>query len=155
LRSLGLRLVLEPGRALVGEAGVLLTRVQYLKRAGDKVFVIVDGGMTELIRPSHYGGYHAIEPVLARPDDEPTPVDVVGPICETGDFLARDRTLPLPRPGDVLAVRMAGAYGFAMASNYNARRRPAEALVEGDQVHLVRRQETLEDLVRGEVIPWE
>jgi diaminopimelate decarboxylase len=155
LRELGLRLVLEPGRALVGEAGVLLTRVQYLKQAGDKTFVIVDGGMTELIRPSHYGGYHAIEPVVTRTPAPQVPVDVVGPICETGDFLARDRPLALPEPGDVLAVRTAGAYGFAMASNYNARRRPAEALVTGGEVHLVRRRETLEDLVRGERIPWE
>lgn len=154
VRRLGLRLILEPGRSLVGEAGVLLTRVQYLKRAGEKTFVIVDGGMTELIRPSHYGGYHAIEPVVERSNAQLATVDVVGPICETGDFLARDRTMPLPEPGDLLAVRTAGAYGFAMASNYNARRRPAEALVLGGEVHLVREREALEDLVRGERIPW-
>ncbi len=152
--ALELRLILEPGRSLVGEAGVLLTRVQYLKTAGTKTFVVVDGGMTELIRPSHYGGYHAIEPVEARPGRPVAVVDVVGPICETGDFLARERHLALPEPGDLLAVHTAGAYGFAMASNYNARRRPAEAVVEGDQVHLVRARETLEDLVRGESIPW-
>ena len=155
IRSVGLRLVLEPGRFIVGESGVLLTRVEYLKRVGGKQFVIVDGGMSELIRPSHYGGYHAIEPVVmsvSRPIDV---VDVVGPICESGDFLARARRLELPEPGELLAVRTAGAYGFTMASNYNARRRPAEALVEGDQVHLVRTRETLEDLVRGESIPWE
>lgn len=155
VRARGLRLVLEPGRSLVGEAGVLLTRVHYVKRSGGRTFVIVDGGMTELIRPSHYGGYHAIEPVVERPGAPVEAVDVVGPICETGDFLARERALALPAPGDVLAVRTAGAYGFAMASNYNARRRPAEALVDGDDVHLVRARETVEDLVRGETIPWQ
>ncbi len=154
IAATGLRLVLEPGRSLVGEAGVLLTRVQYLKRAGDKTFVIVDGGMTDLIRPSHYGGYHEIEPVVRRDEAARTRVDVVGPICETGDFLARDRDLELPEAGDVLAVRTAGAYGFTMASNYNARRRPAEAIVSRDEVHLVRARETLDDLVRGEAIPW-
>jgi diaminopimelate decarboxylase len=155
IRGVGLELVLEPGRFIVGEAGVLLTRVEYLKRSGGKTFVIVDGGMSELIRPSHYGGYHAIQPVVERAGAERTMVDVVGPICESGDFLARNRELDLPEPGDLLAVRTSGAYGFAMASNYNGRRRPAEALVEGDRVHLVRKRETLDDLVRGETIPWE
>jgi diaminopimelate decarboxylase len=149
VRDAGLRLVLEPGRSVVGEAGVLLTRVEYVKRAG-KIFVIVDGGMSELIRPSHYGGYHAIERVDAREPRETGTVDVVGPICETGDFLARDRPLAVPEAGELLAVRTAGAYGFAMASNYNARRRPAECMVDGDRVTLVRRRETLEDLIRGE-----
>jgi len=145
----GLRLVLEPGRSLVGDSGVLLTEVQYVKRTASKVFVIVDGGMSELIRPSHYGGYHEIELVEAR-DGEPERVDVVGPICETGDFLALDRDLLLPEPGDLVAVRTAGAYGFTMASNYNARRRPAEALVDGEEVRLVRARETFDDLIRGE-----
>lgn len=153
LAGLGLRLVIEPGRSLVGEAGVLLTRVQYLKRAGGKTFVIVDGGMTDLIRPSHYGGYHEIVPTVAR-NGARGHVDVVGPICETGDFLARDREIELPESGDVLAVKTAGAYGFTMASNYNARRRPAEAIVSRGEVHLVRARETLDDLVRGETIPW-
>ena len=155
IRPLDIRLVLEPGRFIVGEAGVLLTRVEYVKRVGSKVFVVVDGGMSELIRPSHYGGYHAIELVKLpglRPVEE---VDVVGPICESGDFLARSRPLEVPEAGKLLAVRTAGAYGFAMASNYNARRRPAEVVVESDRVHLVRARETIEDLVRGEVIPWE
>ena len=155
IRATGLRLVLEPGRSIVGEAGVLLTRVEYVKQVGTKWFVIVDGGMSELIRPSHYGGYHAIEPVVTTGPRNVEVVDVVGPICESGDFLAQARSLELPEPGELLAVRTAGAYGFAMASNYNARRRPAEVLVEGNRVHLVRRRETIEDLVRGETIPWE
>ncbi len=149
VRAAGLRLVLEPGRAIAGEAGVLLTRVEYVKRAG-KTFVIVDGGMSELIRPSHYGGYHAIERVDTRQPHEVESVDVVGPICETGDFLARDRALAVPEPGELLAVRTAGAYGFAMASNYNGRRRPAECMVDGDRAVLIRRRETFADLVRGE-----
>ncbi|MGB1658638.1 MAG: diaminopimelate decarboxylase [Longimicrobiales bacterium] len=146
----GLRLVLEPGRSLVGEAGAFLTRVQYVKSGGPKTFVIVDGGMSELIRPSHYGGYHAIEPAGPIGDREATTVDVVGPICETGDFLALDRPIPEPREGELLAVRTSGAYGFSMASNYNGRLRPAEVLVDGAEVRLVRRRETYEDLIRGE-----
>lgn len=153
LRERGLGLILEPGRSLVGEAGVLLTRVRYLKESGGKRFVITDAGMTELIRPSHYHGFHRISPVRIRPEAPPVVVDVVGPVCESGDFLARDRALPEPVPGELLAVETAGAYGFAMASNYNARRRPAEVLVEDGRPHLVRRRESLEDLVRGEEIP--
>lgn len=151
VRDAGLRLVLEPGRALVGDAGVLLTRVQYVKRTATKTFVIVDGGMSELIRPSHYGGYHGIEPVLSPAHGTTRErVDVVGPICETGDFLARDREIAVPTEGDLIAVRTAGAYGFAMASNYNGRRRPAEAMVDGAEVRLIRARESHEDLIRGE-----
>jgi len=154
MRGKGLRLVLEPGRYLVGEAGVLLTRVRWIKRAGDRTFVITDAGMSDLLRPSHYGSFHAVEAVSVDPSSaKEEPVDVVGPICETGDFLARDRLLPLPRPGDLLAIRNAGAYGFSMASNYNGRPRPAEVMVEAKRVHLVREREEYEDLVRGEVIP--
>jgi diaminopimelate decarboxylase len=157
--ALGLRLILEPGRSIIGAAGVLLTRVEVVKRSGTKTFVVVDGGMTELIRPSHYGGYHHIEAVVEGESDAPSlaarqRVDVVGPICESGDFLARDRSMVLPRPGDLLAVKTAGAYGFVMASNYNARRRPAEAAVSGGRVALVRSRETLADLTRGESMPW-
>jgi len=152
VREAGLRLILEPGRSVVGDAGILITRVHYVKRAG-KTFVIVDGGMSELIRPSHYGGYHAIERVDTRAGRPLEVVDVVGPICETGDFLARDRPLERPEPGELLAVRAVGAYGFAMASNYNGRLRPAECLIEGDRALLVRRRETLEDLIRGEDLP--
>lgn len=150
VKAAGLRLLLEPGRSLVGEAGILLTRVQYVKRTDAKTFVIVDGGMSELIRPSHYGGYHGIEPVAHEDDREEATVDVVGPICETGDFLALDRELPLPGEGELLAVRTAGAYGFAMASNYNGRRRPAEVLVDGSEVRVIRRRESFQDLIRGE-----
>jgi len=153
LRGSGLRLILEPGRFLVGEAGLLLTRVQTLKRSSEKTFVIVDAGMTELLRPSHYGGFHGIEPVVANKGRDQVVADVVGPVCETGDFLARDRDLPLPKPGELLAVGNAGAYAFSMASNYNARPRPAEVMVDGGEVFLVRERESYEDLVRGETIP--
>lgn len=154
VRSAGMRLMLEPGRSIVGDAGVLVTRVLYVKRGG-KTFVIVDGGMTEMIRPSHYGGYHHIERVDARITRPVETVDVVGPICETGDFLALDRSLEMPDPGELLVVRTAGAYGFSMASNYNGRRRPAECMVDGERVVLIRRRETLEDLIRGEEFPGE
>ena len=149
VREAGLRLILEPGRSVVGDAGILLTRVEYVKRAG-KTFVIVDSGMTELIRPSLYQGFHAIERVDVRQARVPEPVDVVGPICETGDFLARDRTLDVPEEGELLAIRTVGAYGFTMASNYNGRPRPAECMVDGSEVTLIRRRETLDDLIRGE-----
>ena len=146
----GLRLILEPGRSLVGDAGLLLTRVQYVKQSENKTFVIVDGGMSELIRPSHYGGYHEIQLVSSPEGRRHETVDVVGPICETGDFLALDRAMEMPVAGELLAVRTSGAYGFAMASNYNGRRRPAEVLVDGGEVRLARRRETYDDLIRGE-----
>lgn len=149
VRQTSLKLVLEPGRSLVGDAGLLLTRVQYVKRSG-KTFVIVDGGMSELIRPSHYGGYHQVERADTREERPVEQVDVVGPICESGDFLARDRTLEVPDPGELLAVRTVGAYGFAMASNYNGRLRPAECLVDGTKATIIRRRESLDDLIRGE-----
>jgi len=145
-----LRLVVEPGRFLVGDAGVLLTEVLYIKRSGGKTFVVTDAGMTELIRPSHYGGLHPIEPVVAPSGEEQEIVDVVGPICETGDFLALDREMVLPEVGTLLAVHVAGAYGFTMASNYNSRRRPAEVLVRHGKAHLVRKRESYDDLIRGE-----
>ena len=143
--------ILEPGRVLVGNAGVLLTRVLFVKRNGRKTFVVVDAAMNDLVRPSFYEAHHAIEPVGApRPDAREIVCDVVGPICESSDFLARKRRMPEPRPGDLLAVRSAGAYGFAMASNYNARPRAAEVLVDGARAILARRRETYADLVRGE-----
>jgi len=150
LRDLPLTLLLEPGRSLVAPAGVLLTRVLFLKRNRAKTFVIVDAGMNDLLRPALYQAFHRIEPV--RDAGSPVQrVDVVGPVCETGDFLARDRELALPEAGTLLAVRDAGAYGFSMASNYNLRMRPAEALVEDGSVRLIRRRETFEDLIRAEV----
>jgi diaminopimelate decarboxylase len=150
LRGLPLTLLLEPGRSLVAPAGVLLTRVLFLKRNREKTFVIVDAAMNDLLRPSLYQAFHRIEPV--RETGAPAlRVDVVGPVCETGDFLARDRELSLPQAGALLAVRDAGAYAFSMASNYNLRPRPAEAWVEAGEVRLIRRRETFEDLVRTEV----
>jgi diaminopimelate decarboxylase len=146
----GLRLVIEPGRYIVGPAGVLLARVLYIKHTGEKTFVITDAGMNDLLRPSHYSSYHRVEPVEPAGDREVQHVDVVGPICETGDFIALDRPLPLPRPGDLLAIGTTGAYGFAMASTYNARPRPAEVLVQEGRARLIRRRETYDDLVRGE-----
>jgi diaminopimelate decarboxylase len=127
--------------------------VLYVKKADGKTFIVADGGMTELLRPSHYGGFHRITPVRPREDAAPVLVDVVGPVCEAGDFLARDREILLPEAGDVLAVETVGAYGFSMASNYNARRRPAEVMIEDGEARLIRRRETIEDLMRGEEIP--
>jgi diaminopimelate decarboxylase len=152
LGNLELTLIAEPGRVIVGNAGVLLTRVLYLKQSGTKRFVVVDAGMNDLIRPALYGSFHSIQPVRARPGD-PVEVDVVGPICESGDFLARNRALPPVEPGDLLCVLSAGAYGFTMASNYNSRPRPAEVLVRGAQKAVVRTRESFEDLVRGEQVP--
>ena len=152
IQKSGCRLVLEPGRSLVGNAGVLVARVIYTKEGEAKRFVIVDAGMNDLIRPSLYGAHHEIVPVVKRRRAAHV-VDVVGPICESGDFLAQDRTLPAMRAGELLAVMSAGAYGFAMSSNYNARPRPAEVLVDGDQFSVIRRRETFDDLICGETIP--
>jgi diaminopimelate decarboxylase len=150
LHGLPLRLLLEPGRSLVASAGVLLARVLYVKRRPDRTFVIVDAGMNDLLRPSLYAAFHRIEPVSLRPGP-PAPVDVVGPVCEAGDFLARGRPLPPVEPGDLLTVFDTGAYGAAMSSNYNMRLRAAEVLVGGGEARLVRRRESFEDLVRTEV----
>ncbi len=153
VRGAGLELILEPGRSVVGEAGILVTRVLHLKEQGGKTFVVTDAGMTDLLRPSHYDGHHAVEHVLDPGDRERRVVDVVGPVCETGDFLARDREMPLPEAGELLSVRTAGAYGFVMTMNYNGRPRPAEVLVEGDAAHLIRSREVYRDLIRGEIVP--
>jgi diaminopimelate decarboxylase len=154
LGELGCTVLMEPGRFLVGNAGSLVTRVLYAKANQDKKFLVVDGGMNDLIRPSLYDAYHAIVPVVQRAKGQSEiTLDVVGPICESGDFLAKDRSLPSCRPGDLLAVLSAGAYGFAMASNYNARPRIPEVMVNGEQFVVVRARETYEDLVRGEIIP--
>jgi diaminopimelate decarboxylase len=152
LEGLNVTLILEPGRVIVGNAGILVTQVLYLKEHEEKNFIVVDGGMNDLIRPALYGSYQAIRPI-AESNAETIVADVVGPICESGDFFAKDREVPRPKPGDLLAVMSAGAYGFAMASNYNSHPRPPEVLVDGDQFYVVRQRETLDDLVRGETIP--
>ena len=148
LRELGVTVLLEPGRSIVGNAGVLLTRVLYRKATGEKTFVVVDAAMNDLIRPAFYDAYHEIRPVAeARLGAPAETVDVVGPICESGDYLAKARGLPAVRRGDLLAVFTAGAYGFAMSSNYNNRPRVPEVLVDGDTFKIIRRRETLQDLV--------
>jgi diaminopimelate decarboxylase len=154
LRELGIRILVEPGRFLVGNAGVLLTRVRYIKQTAEKKFAIVDAGMNDLIRPALYHSYHEIVPVKEPKSERERKIrkiDIVGPVCESGDFFALDREMPEVHEGDLLAIMSAGAYGFVMASNYNSRPLPAEALVRGDKVSLIRRRQTWEDLVRGEI----
>jgi diaminopimelate decarboxylase len=150
LRKLGLRILLEPGRFLVGNAGVLLTRVRYMKQTGQKKFAIVDAGMNDLIRPALYQSYHEIVPTREPENVGHETIDVVGPVCESGDFFAQDRAMPPLAEGDLVAVMSAGAYGFVMASNYNSRPLPAEVLVRGDNFRLIRERQILADLVRGE-----
>ena len=150
LAQRGLEVVVEPGRSIVGNAGVLLSEVVALKHGGHKNFAIVDAGMNDLIRPSLYQGWHAITPVVQR-DAETLTYDVVGPVCETGDFLGKDRDLSIEE-GDVLAVMSAGAYGFVMASNYNSRPRAAELLIDGPNCHVIRRRETISTLVVDEAL---
>ncbi len=151
VRPLDCRLILEPGRFIVGNAGILVARVQYIKHGHLKVFAITDAGMNDLIRPSLYHAYHRIVPVSGRRPGRTQLTDVVGPICESGDFLAKDRHLPPLREGDLLAVRSAGAYGLAMASNYNSRPRAAEVLVSGRKTYVIRRRETYADLMAPEL----
>ena len=150
LAQRGLEVVVEPGRSIVGNAGVLLSEVVALKHGGHKNFAIVDAGMNDLIRPSLYQGWHAITPVVQR-DAETLTYDVVGPVCETGDFLGKDRDLSI-KEGDVVAVMSAGAYGFVMASNYNSRPRAAELLIDGPNCHVIRRRETISTLVVDEAL---
>ncbi|MDO9211964.1 MAG: diaminopimelate decarboxylase [Deltaproteobacteria bacterium] len=145
-------LILEPGRVIVGNAGILVTKVLYTKEGGEKNFIVVDAAMNDLIRPSLYGSYQKIQPVHIRESYEIV-ADVVGPICESGDFLAKDRKLPKVEPGELLAVMSAGAYGFSMASNYNSRPRAAEVLVAKDRFYIVREREDYDDLIKGEFIP--
>jgi diaminopimelate decarboxylase len=179
LGDLGVRILVEPGRFLIGNAGVLLTRIRYIKQTGSKKFAIVDAGMNDLIRPALYQSYHEIVPVVKPGTLTPTlslegrggreapgegesvslshsknksgKIDIVGPVCESGDFFALDRELPEVHQSDLLAIMSAGAYGFVMASNYNSRPLPAEALVRGDKFALIRKRQTLDDLARGEV----
>ena len=152
LRGLGLKLIIEPGRVLVGNAGALVTRVLYLKETDVKRFIVVDGAMNDLIRPVLYEAYHQICRSNGAPARPVVTADVVGPVCESGDFFAREREMPEPRDGDLLAVMSAGAYGFVMASNYNSRPRAPEIMVDGAEAHVVRERESFEDLVRGEKI---
>jgi diaminopimelate decarboxylase len=150
LQDLGLKILLEPGRYIVGNAGVLLTRCLYEKKGSAKTFKIVDAGMNDLIRPALYEGHHEIAPVTESSGDF-VKADVVGPICESGDFFCQDRPMPDFQPGDVIALLSAGAYGFVMASNYNTRPLPAEILVDGDKATLVRKRQTLDDVIAGEI----
>jgi diaminopimelate decarboxylase len=152
LRGLKIHVLLEPGRSIVGPAGALITRLLYRKTNGKKTFLVVDAAMNDLLRPSLYRAHHEIVPVQsdASGEDQHETVDVVGPICETGDFFARDRELPISQEGDLLALLDTGAYGMVLASNYNSRPRAAEVLVDGKSVKMIRRRETFADLVRGE-----
>lgn len=149
VQHLDMKILIEPGRAIVGNAGVLVTRVEYLKNNDARHFAIVDAGMNDLLRPALYGAWQEIVPVRAGSRAAPQRYDVVGPVCETGDFLGKDRELALS-PGDLLAVRSSGAYGFTMSSNYNSRPRAAEVMVDGDTAHLIRRRETLAELFASE-----
>lgn len=150
--GLDITLIFEPGRVLVGNAGVLVTRVIYTKKSAEKSFVIVDAAMNDLARPALYDSYHGIKPVKIPESEEEVTVDVVGPICETGDFLAKEIEVPIFQQGDLMAVMSAGAYGFTMSSNYNSRPRVAEVIVKGEDYTIVRERESYEDLVRGEKI---
>jgi diaminopimelate decarboxylase len=152
LKEIDCTLILEPGRVIVGNAGILVTKVLYTKEGDEKNFIVVDGAMNDLIRPSLYGSYQRIQPVR-RSDRPEWTADVVGPICESSDFLARDRKLSKTEQGDLLAVMSAGAYGFSMSSNYNSRPRVAEVLVAKDKFFVIRQREDYDDLIRGEVIP--
>ena len=152
LEGLDGTLILEPGRVLVGNAGILVTRVFYTKDSEAKHFIVVDAGMNDLARPSLYGSYHALWPVTEAPRGEVT-ASLVGPICESGDFLAKDRPMPAFQPGELVAVMSAGAYGFSMSSNYNARPRVAEILVKDEEFYVIRKRENFAQLIRGETIP--
>jgi len=147
-----LSLILEPGRVIMGNAGILVTKVLYTKSTQEKRFLIVDAAMNDLMRPSLYGSFHGIQPVKIR-GREKIKADIVGPICESGDFLAKEREVESFEPGELMSIMSSGAYGFSMSSNYNSRPRAAEVMVKGDQYYIIRARETYEDLVRGEVIP--
>jgi len=152
IRSFNCTLILEPGRVIVGNAGILVSRVLYTKENEEKRFIIVDAAMNDLVRPSYYGSFHQILPVREEAREEIV-ADVVGPICESADFLAKGRKMPRPNPGELITVMSAGAYGFSMATNYNSRPRVAEVLVRDDEIHVIRKREDYEDLIRGEEIP--
>jgi diaminopimelate decarboxylase len=151
LEKTGLKIILEPGRFIAGQAGILVTKVLYIKSTSKKKFIIVDAGMNDLIRPALYDAYHNI--FALRKSSKMEKADVVGPICESADFFARERKLPRVKEGDFLAIMSAGAYGFSMASNYNSRLRAEEVMVVKDRVFVIRKRESREDLVRNEIIP--
>jgi diaminopimelate decarboxylase len=153
LQTVSCQIIMEPGRSIVGNAGILVTKVLYNKDGANKRFVIVDAAMNDLLRPSLYDAHHDIQPVIKNESSVVNTVDVVGPICESGDFLAKDRKMPQAQPGDLLAVMSAGAYGFTMSSNYNSRPRVPEVLVKGKDIIVIRKRESYEDLIRGESIP--
>jgi len=152
-KSLNCQLIFEPGRLLVGNAGILVTRVIYVKRSEGRIFVIIDAGMNDLIRPTLYNAYHDIIPVVMDKDATTELVDIVGPVCETGDIFAEQRLLKLPKAGDLLAFRTAGAYGAAMASTYNARPLPAEVMVNGNKHAIIRKRQTIEELLARNQLP--
>jgi len=153
LKNSGCTIVMEPGRAIVGNAGILVTSALYHKESGEKRFLIVDAGMNDLIRPSLYEAYHDIRPVVESAAAKEAVFDVVGPICESGDFLAKEREMPAVKRGELLAVMSGGAYGFSMSSNYNSRPRVAEVMVRGNEYFVIRERETYNDLIKGEKIP--
>lgn len=153
LQTASCQIIMEPGRSIAGNAGILVTKVLNNKEGANKQFVIVDAAMNDLLRPSLYEAHHEIQPARKNESAPIHTVDVVGPICESGDFLAKDRKMPQPQPGDLLAVMSAGAYGFTMASNYNSRPKTPEVLVKDKQIMVIRERETYEDLIRGESIP--
>ncbi|HWB61451.1 MAG TPA: diaminopimelate decarboxylase [Chthoniobacteraceae bacterium] len=153
LKKLGLKIIVEPGRYMVGNAGVLLSKVLYVKKSPSKKFVIVDAGMNDLIRPALYEGYHEVVPLRQPASKKTEVVDIVGPVCESGDFFAQEREVPPLEEGDTIALMSAGAYGFAMASNYNSRPLPVEILVNGKQADVIRERQLHSDLIRGESIP--
>ena len=152
IKGFGCTLILEPGRVIVGNAGILVAKVLYTKENEEKQFFIVDAGMNDLVRPSYYGSYHQILPVKEETREEVV-VDIVGPLCESGDFLAKSRKMPKVDPGELIAVMSAGAYGFVMSTNYNSRTKLPEVIVRDDQMFVIRQRESYEDLVRGETIP--
>jgi diaminopimelate decarboxylase len=152
IRSFDCTLILEPGRVIVGNAGILVSRVLYTKENEEKRFIIVDAAMNDLVRPSYYGSFHQVLPVK-KENREEIVADVVGPVCESADFLAKGRKIQKLHPGELIAVMSAGAYGFSMSTNYNSRPRVAEVLVRDDEMHVIRKREGYEDLIRGEKIP--
>lgn len=151
-KDLGLHLLFEPGRNLVGNAGILVATCLYTKQRDEKNFIMIDAGMNDLARPALYGSYHGVKPVV-NDQDGVIVADIVGPICESGDFLVKDREVPMFKQGDMMAFMSAGAYGFAMSSSYNSRPRVAEVMVKGDKFEVVRERETVEDLIKGEKVP--